>query len=348
MIDDVPPLLFWPTCFALVVVPAGCGSGGAEVFDSTRDASTIDRDTETPSMRDTGTGTEETGVDGGEAGPTCTYVPDSCPPDENCYGTPERERWCAPYDPESARGDDCKRLSDCGNGERCLSGTCRAICDPERPEKYGCDEPRRCLNFNDAYDWGACLEVEDRCRPWPDSTCDDPIDNCYRLRRGYRCRPYDANASVGDSCRSATDCNDRQRCVEGRCRSLCDPDGSAGEGCDEGATCQTVQGRDGSTLPWGVCFEQTNACETWPSDSCERGDNCYRLGGGTQCRAYDPEAAIGDACSVHWDCNAGQACTTLPDEARSRCRAKCDGEHPCSKGLCRSSEGTPYGVCVAE
>jgi hypothetical protein len=97
--------------------------------------------------------------------------------------------------------------------------------------------------------WGICETIEDKCTLWPEDDCPSG-ESCYELSIGKRCRTHDSEASVGDGCAGATDCNAGQTCVqilgtdERTCRPKCDGD----HPCQEGE-CTDLQGR-----PFDACL----------------------------------------------------------------------------------------------
>ena len=181
------------------------------------------------------------------------------------------------------------------------------------------------------------------CSFFPDD-CPDG-ENCYSQPGGESrvCAAYNADRSTGESCSAENDCSDGDRCFRDTCRPICDPDNLADYGCQSKSVCLNLE-VDGNPIPWGVCVPKEDECTAWPNDSCADGENCYALPEGLRCRSFDGEAAAGDRCQSSPECNADQVCVTI-EGGDSRCRSKCDMDHPCSEGSCQELD-TSYGACI--
>jgi len=188
----------------------------------------------------------------------CGFFPDTCPDGADCYTVVEGGeigRRCVRYRPGS-RGDECRagRVARCGDGRRCLNGTCRTICRPGGSGDFSCDPGKVCIRARvdgTGLSWGGCVERTDECGLWPNDDC-PAGKNCYALDRGTRCLEFDSGAELGDRCGGSTDCNAAQVCVRKRgeesdgsvCRAKCDGD----HPCDSGR-CEAV-----SELEFGACL----------------------------------------------------------------------------------------------
>jgi hypothetical protein len=188
------------------------------------------------------------------------------------------------------------------------------------------------------------------CELFPDS-CREGM-SCFVSAEGLRqCAAYDPSKSVGDECRSAEDCDAGQQCVggsPGRCLEACDPSNREEWGCPLGRRCVAVVGEGGRAFDWGVCREVGDRCQPWPADDCEVGEACRETRLGWRCRNYDLEASSGDRCEQPSDCRRAQTCVRERDGDGSRCRRRCDDQHPCGTGDCLTIEGRPFGFCAGE
>jgi hypothetical protein len=181
------------------------------------------------------------------------------------------------------------------------------------------------------------------CTFFPDS-CPDGR-NCYSQPDGMPrvCAQYSTDSSSGDSCMAANDCGEGQRCFQQTCRPICNPDNLSDYGCGSESVCLELE-LDGKPSPWGVCEPKEDQCTSWPNDSCGQGENCYPLPQGLRCRSYNAEADAGDRCAGARECGDNQVCVTI-EGGDSRCRNKCDMDHPCPEGSCQELDRS-YGFCL--
>ncbi len=94
----------------------------------------------------------------------CTFFPDSCPADRECYSTDNGTR-CGIFDPEAEPGVTCENSNECNEGFRCAGTgasdlTCKQICNPDEevdtcPESTTCQIMRN--SSGESLGWGACF-----------------------------------------------------------------------------------------------------------------------------------------------------------------------------------------------
>ncbi|MFB6375275.1 MAG: hypothetical protein ABEN55_19625, partial [Bradymonadaceae bacterium] len=204
---------------------------------------------------DTG-GTMDSGGGGNDAGScdkACCFFPDSCGDGQNCYRT-RQGRQCAQFNSNKKEGDSCSGGNDCDDGLICntQTGKCRAKCNPDDLQNYGCPDQRSCLGLADQQGnqlaFGLCQPT---CEPWPNDSCPQG-QNCYpnpTVQGDQVCLPYGDKAE-GESCRSLTDCGKDLLCNpnSGKCTAKCNDSNPCQA---DGKTCQQTQ-----QLSYGICVSQ--------------------------------------------------------------------------------------------
>lgn len=222
------------------------------------------------------------------------------------------------------------------------------------------DAPEDMGGEEDAGDMGAEPDVPDMGGD-PGGEC-DPFGQDCPLRedgRAQQCVPVEgvptcgpsaaAPKAFGEACTQSLDCAPGGTCVnwsDGRgqlCTQMCER-GSVGM-CDEGTSCSAwIQ----SNPAIGLCVELRATCDIYAQD-CPDGQGCTL---GRDPDTNDPifvcetagAQSPGDECSNGAGrCAAGSICIR-ESEARSVCRAVCQGDEGCGEGLTCSGRSTTWGV----
>ncbi|MFB6263235.1 MAG: hypothetical protein ABEL76_06365 [Bradymonadaceae bacterium] len=250
---------------------------------------------------------------------------------------------------------------DCGDSTESPEDTSVVEGEPERAEaKQTSEEPDRKKRGQEG--WKERVEEQMRapakkkkkagppkrkCTFFPDN-CPEG-EACFSTGDGsWKCASFNEEKAPGDPCEAANDCNAGQQCIggpTGTCLPMCN---IRGDGvCPPGRTCRPAYDENGVQLPFGVCREEGDQCRPWPNDDCGPGRSCVGTGVGYRCVKVDPLAAPGNPCPAGpSDCAPGQACVRVQGRDRSRCRVKCDEDHPCERGRCQPLGGRPYGYCL--
>jgi hypothetical protein len=222
------------------------------------------------------------------------------------------------------------------------------------------DAPEDMGGEEDAGDMGVEPDVPDMGGD-PGGTCDPFGQDCPTREdgRAQQCIPVEGvptcgpsaatPKAVGEACTQSLDCAPGATCVnwsDGRgqlCTQMC-ARGSVGM-CDEGTSCSAwIQ----SNPAIGLCVELRATCDIYAQD-CEEGQGCTL---GRDPDTNDPifvcetagTQAPGDECSNGAGrCAAGSICIR-ESEARSVCRAVCQGDEGCGEGLTCSGRSTTWGV----
>ena len=217
----------------------------------------------------------------------------------------------------SNEGDNCDDNTLCSDGLLCVSGTCRATCDPEAAEgaSGACDQTdgkALCneLNAGDppmSIGIGACFES---CTPYAgaDGNGEGCEANEWCFPRfefendGFgQCTAATGAGVEGDACDQASPCGPGLICLAGSCAAICDPDAAAGTpgaadvSCpraDDICTGLSQTGADGMAQPinLGQCqqtcaYDEDRAC-TDTSLTCVPGE--LRSGTADTCVAGIP------------------------------------------------------------
>lgn len=222
----------------------------------------------------------------------------------------------------------CTLDSDCGSGQICSAGSCRAA-PPGAGLGAACTQDSDCQSSLCLA--GACTQTCDWTTPSSGCPagfyCGGDASSC---DRGY-CRSGSAGASaLGDPCAADTECASLL-CASGRCSTPCIPGGALA--CPATFTCQV------GTLPCRGSCQRSGAL----GDACERNEDCTTL----ICAVTDTRTFCTDFCDPMDPCPEGFTCTSAGGDV-SVCEPdfgglghECATNEDCVSGICaRSGDGT--------
>ncbi|MFU8802670.1 MAG: hypothetical protein ACNA8W_02575 [Bradymonadaceae bacterium] len=208
-------------------------------------------------------------IPGDECDPLCQT---GCETGQNCVALTTTESTtpmtqCQPAG-TSGQGGSCGAETGCQVGHLCATfeagtpTTCYQACRPVAGGEPACPQDYVCVGYmTEDTRVGICVLPDAECTFYPNDSC-GAGENCYQTSLGERCIAYDAEAAVGSSCASPTDCNDAQACLSpaagqpATCRAMCESDADCGgaEGSCGGILIDDGTGQ-GVEAPYGACVE---------------------------------------------------------------------------------------------
>jgi hypothetical protein len=349
-------LCLWLAACANVVTNAGGGDPDADQESDGTPIRPIDAGSRPlPDV----TGGEDTGTD----------VPDEDgamgPPDADAAGDDETGRSDAgrpdggvdPTDPD-ASARPCTTSAECGEGEACVSGSCRTVeCEPasstclDRQNRQDCSQegslepPVNCTTLPGC-NAGACSCREDECSRVPPNGCTPDARQCFSSLV-WTCDAEGRRFTLTEACPTGAQCRDGQcLCPEGtllcngRCIDASADDlncGACGNACPSGFGCEAgVCGcAGGGSLCDGVCIDTRsdllhcgacgNRCPT--GQVCNDG-SCGCDGGLGLCNGFciDLTGNSSNCGACGNVCGPGQSCKSATCECDNINQSLCSGE----------------------